>query len=446
MRTDGESAGTRRRSRWALDLTPLRASRDYRLSYAGAGVSALGSMVTYVAVPFQAAALTGSPLMVGLIGVFEFVPLLVMALVGGALADYLDRRRLVLSAEAGLTVLTGVLLVNAMLPTPHLWVLYLVAAATATLDGLQRPALDSMTPRLVAPTLIPAATALNSLRRTVASLVGPMAGGALIAWVGLPVAYGVDLVSFALSLICLFLVRAVPPPPDADRPSLRGVVTGLRYAARRPELLGTYLADFSAMLFGMPLALYPFVAHRLGGPAVLGLLYSAESVGGLLAALGSGWTGRVRRHGLMVVLAAGTWGLAIAGFGLSGSLWLALGCLAVAGAADQISGLFRGSIWDQTIPDHLRGRLAGVEMLSYSSGPALGNLRGGLVARYTGVTGSIVSGGLLCVLGTVVLAVALPRFLRYDSRDGMAHKQAEDEARRKAADGTADPLVEPASG
>lgn len=421
------------RRRWALDLTPLRTSRDFRLSYVGAAVSFLGSMVTYVAIPYQVATLTDAPLLVGLLGVAEFAPLLVTALLGGALADYLDRRTLVLAAEAGFTALTALLVVNALLPHPRLWVLYVIAALAATLDGLQRPALDSMVPRLVAPDELPAASALTSMRSTIGSLVGPLLGGALIAWAGLPAAYGLDLATFAVSLCCLAAVRAVPPPPDADRPSLRGIATGLRYAASRTELLGTYLVDINAMFFGMPLALYPFVAHRLGGPTVLGMLYTAESVGGLVASLTSGWTGRVHRHGVAIVVAAGAWGVAITGFGLAPTLWLALPCLAAAGVADQISGMFRGMVWNQTIPDHLRGRLAGVEMLSYSSGPSLGNLRGGLVARFTGVTGSIVSGGVLCVLGTVALALALPAFRRYDSRDGVARKQAEDAARAAAA-------------
>lgn len=424
---------TEPRRRWALDLAPLRTSRDFRLSYAAGAVSFLGSMATYIAIPYQVATLTDAPLLVGLLGVVEFAPLLVTALLGGALADYLDRRKLVLAAEAGLTVLTAVLVVDALLPHPQLWVLYVVAALVATLDGLQRPALDSMVPRLVTPEEVPAASALISMRGTIATLIGPLLGGALIAWAGLPFAYGLDLATFAVSLGCLAAVRAVPPPPDADRPSLRGIATGLRYAASRKELLGTYLVDINAMFFGMPLALYPFVAHRLGGPTVLGMLYAAESVGGLAASLTSGWTGRVHRHGVAIVVAAGCWGAAIAGFGLAPTLWLALLCLAVAGAADQVSGMFRGMVWNQTIPDHLRGRLAGVEMLSYSSGPSLGNLRGGLVARFTGVTGSIVSGGILCVVGTVVMALALPSFRRYDNRDGVARKRAEDAARAAAA-------------
>jgi MFS family permease len=244
-----------------------------------------------------------------------------------------------------------------------------------------------------------------------------------IAWV-----FAIDLATFAVSLACLAFVRRVPPPPAPDRPSLRSAAEGLRYARSRPEILGTYLVDINAMFFGMAASLYPFVAQRLGGPAVLGLLYAAPSAGSLLATLTSRWSARVHRHGLAVTIAAATWGVAIVGFGLSSSLWLALVFLAAAGAADMVSGIFRAIIWNQTIPDHLRGRLAGIEMLSYSIGPTLGNARAGLGARITGVGGSIVWGGVLCVLGTAALAAALPAFLRYDGRDGLARKIAEDKA------------------
>jgi hypothetical protein len=308
-----------------------------------------------------------------------------------------------------------------------------VAALTAAIDGVQRPALEGLMPRIVAPDEIPAAGALGSLRMHIASLGGPALAGVLIASVGLSWVYAIDLATFAFSLLCLAFVRAVPAPPAADRPSLRSVVTGLRYAGSRQELLGTYLVDINAMFFGMPQALYPFMAERLGGPAVLGLLFAAPSAGSLVATLTSGWVARVHRHGLMVVLAAGAWGMAIVGFGLAGSLWLALVCLLAAGAADMVSGLFRMTIWNQTIPDHLRGRLAGIEMLSYSTGPLLGNVRAGLAARWLGVGGSVISGGVLCVLGTVALAAALPRFVRYDGRDGVARKRVEDEARAAAA-------------
>jgi MFS family permease len=413
--------------RLAIDVSPLRTSRDFRLVFAAGGVSGFGSFITYVTIPYQVYRLTDDPLLVGLLGVVELVPLIFMAFVGGALADYLDRRALVLGAEVAFTLLTGVLLVNALTDKPHLWLLYVVAAVAAAIDGVQRPALEGLTPRIVTAEEIPAASALNSLRMQIAQLGGPAVAGVLIASFDLAWVYAIDLATFAFSLVCLALVRAVPPPPDADRPSLRSVVTGLRYAKSRPELLGTYLVDINAMFFGMPQALYPFMAERLGGPAVLGLLYAAPAVGSLVATLGSGWTNRVHRHGLMVVLAAGAWGLAIVGFGLASWLWLALVFLALAGAADMVSGLFRMVIWNQTIPDHLRGRLAGIEMLSYTTGPLLGQLRSGLVARWS-ISGSIISGGILCVLGTVALAAALPAFLRYDGREGVARKQAEDAA------------------
>jgi MFS family permease len=415
--------------RLGLDLSPLRTSRDYRLVFTGGAVSAFGSFITYVTIPYQVAKLTNDPLMVGLLGVCELVPLLVMAFVGGALADYLDRRLLVRGGEFALAALTGVLLLNALSDRPHLWLLYVVAALAACVDGLQRPALEAMVPRLVEPEQLPAVMALQSLGMQIAQLGGPALAGLLISAVDLTLVYAFDLVTFAVSLTCLTLVRAVPPPPAADRPSIRSVVTGLRYAKSRPELLGTYLVDINAMFFGMPQALYPFLATQLGGPRILGLLYAAPSVGSLIATLTSGWTSRTHRHGLMVLIAAGFWGLGIVGVGVSHTLWLTLACLAFAGGADMISGIFRSIMWSQTIPDHLRGRLAGIEMLSYTTGPLLGQLRSGLMARTRlGVSGSIWLGGVLCMAGTAALAVALPRFLRYDGEDGLARKKAADQA------------------
>jgi MFS family permease len=417
----------RRLTRLGPDLTPLRVSRDFRLVFAGGGISQVGSYITYVTIPYQVYLLTGDPLLVGLLGVCEIGPLLFMAFIGGALADYVDRRRLVLIGEVAFAALTGVLLLNALAGRPQLWLLFVVAGLTAAFDGIQRPALDAMVPRLVAPEQIPAAIVLNTLRGNVTWLAGPALGGILLATVALPIVYAVDLATFAVSLVCLAFVRPVPPPPAAQRPSLRMVGAGLRYATKRPELLGTYLVDINAMFFGMAQSLYPFVAERLGGPAVLGLLYAAPSAGSLLATLLSRWTSRVHRHGLAVTLAAAGWGAATVGFGLSNTLWLALLCLVLAGASDMISGLFRSVIWNQTIPDHMRGRLAGIEMLSYTIGPTLGNARAGVVARFTGIGGSIVWGGALCLVGTVALAAALPAFLRYDGREGLKRKIAEDE-------------------
>jgi MFS family permease len=199
----------------------------------------------------------------------------------------------------------------------------------------------------------------------------------------------------------------------------------VRYAWSRPELLGTYGVDMIAMFFGMPMALFPAFAAELGGAGVLGLLYAAPSLGSLLATATSGWTNRVHRHGLAVIWAAGCWGAAIVAFGFAPNLPLALIALAAAGAADMISGIFRSTIWNQTIPDHLRGRLAGIEQVSYSTGPLLGNLEAGVVASLAGLRASIVSGGVLCVVGVALAALALPAFRRYDAREFEASRRAE---------------------
>jgi MFS family permease len=219
-----------------------------------------------------------------------------------------------------------------------------------------------------------------------------------------------------VGLACLWLMRAVPPPLDAERPSLRRVAEGLRYAASRQELIGTYAVDIIAMFFGMPLALFPAIAQGLGGPSALGLLYAAPAVGAFVFSATSGWTNRVTRHGMGVIVAATLWGLAIVGFGLAPGLPLALFFLGLAGAADMMSGVFRSVIWNQTIPDSLRGRLAGIEMISYTSGPALGNFEAGIVASLFNIRVSVVSGGVLCVIGCVVAAIALPAFRAYDAK------------------------------
>ena len=261
-----------------------------------------------------------------------------------------------------------------------------------------------------------AASALQFSFHNMASLAGPALAGLLIAGAGLTFTYGVDVVSFAASLVVLNAMRTPPPPPDAEPPSWRTIREGLRYATSRQDLVGTYLVDMNAMFFGMPMALFPAIAKGYGGPEVLGLLYAAPSAGSIAVTLTSGWTARVHRHGRAVAYGAALWGVAIVGFGFADALWLAVACLVVAGAMDTISGIFRSAIWNETIPDHLRGRLAGMEMISWSSGPLLGDAEAGLLAALTSVRASVVSGGIACVVGTVALAVALPRFWGYDSR------------------------------
>jgi MFS family permease len=408
----------------AVDIGLLRRRRDFGLLVLGQTVSEAGSMATFVAVPFQVFELTGSSLAVGLLGVAEFAPIIVLALVGGALADAFDRRRLVQVAEVGAALAAGALLVNAALPDPQLWVLYLCAALMAAFTAVRRPPLDALIPRLVERDELKAASALQFSFHNMASLAGPALAGLLIAGAGLTVTYGVDVASFAASLVVLTAMRTPPPPPDAEPPSLRTIVEGLRYARSRQDLVGTYLVDMNAMFFGMPMALFPAIAKRYGGPEVLGLLYAAPSAGSIAVTLTSGWTSRVHRHGRAIVYGAAAWGVAIVAFGFADVLWLAVACLVAAGAMDTISGIFRSAIWNETIPDHLRGRLAGVEMISWSSGPLLGNAEAGLLAALASVRASVVTGGIACVAGTLALAVALPRFWGYDSRTHAAGPDA----------------------
>jgi MFS family permease len=401
-----------------IDVAPLRRSREFRLLFLGQGVSFFGSMVTYVALPYQAYQLSHSSLLVGLLSLTELIPLLITAFVGGALADSVDRRRMLLITESAMCCVIGVLVVNSTSAHPALWVLFVVAFAAAGIDGLQRPSLDAMVPRLVAADELPAASALSSLKGNIGMVAGPPVAGVLIVAVGLPATYGVDVATFIVSLLALSLMHAVPPPPGSEGLSLKAIGDGLRYARSRQDLLGSYLIDMNAMFFGIPTALFPQVATHLGGPAVLGVLYAAPSAGSLLVTATSGWARHLRHNGRAVAVAAAVWGLGIIGFGFAKSLPLAVAGLVVAGGADMVSGLFRTTMWNQSIPDDLRGRLAGIEMLSYSSGPTLGNVEAGIVESLAGLRVSIVSGGVLCVLGTVVLSAAMPRFWNYDSVEG----------------------------
>jgi MFS family permease len=399
-----------------MDLTPLRRSTPFRWLFAGQTISRVGSMITGVAVPYQVYQLTHSSLQVGLIGAVELVPLVAMALVGGAFADAHDRRRLLRWSELALATLSALLVVNALLPAPHLWAVYVIAALSSGISGFHRPALEGMTPRLLSRDLMPAAAGLQSFASTVAATGGPALGGVLIATLGLPATYAIDVLTFVVSLIAIANLPPIPPPESAEPPSTRSILSGLRYASGRQELMGTYVVDIIAMFFGMPNALFPAIAERLGGGRALGLLYAAPAFGAMLVSATSGWTSRVRRHGRAVGLAAMGWGIAIVGFGFASSVWLAVLMLVLAGAADMVSGIFRMTMWNQTIPDNFRGRLAGIEQISYMTGPLLGNVEAGTVAGLVGITGSVVSGGVLCVVGAAVAVSVLPKFWNYDAR------------------------------
>jgi len=411
-----------------LDLSPLRVSRDYRLLFFGQLVSFFGSMMTFIVVPWQMYQLTGSSAMVGYIALAEFVPMFTLAFVGGALADYVDKRMMLRLTEIGQTFLTAVLLVNALLPEAQIWILFVCVALHAGLAALQRPAYESFIQKVIPTDMMSAVMALNSIRFHIGMIVGPAVAGIIATQLSPAVAYSIDLVTFAASLIAVFMLRFVPAPENAERPSFAGVKRGVRYAVSRQELLGTYFIDIAAMFFAFPQALYPALAV-IYGERYIGFFPAAIAIGALTASLTSGWTRNIHRHGVMVTVAALMWGVAILFFGLVESIVPALLFLGAAGFFDMISGIFRGSIWNQTIPNYLRGRLASLEMISYLTGPMLGSAKMGIVAEKWSVKFALVSGGIMCVVAVAGIALLLPKFYRYDGREGVKQREREEAER-----------------
>jgi len=402
-------------SKFAIDISPLKKYPDFRNLWASGLISYLGSMVTYVAIPFQIKELTNSYIAVGIVGAIEIIPLILFGLYGGVLADYVDRKKMVWATEAAALVLSGILLLNSLSSEPKVWVIYVMAGLFASVDGLQRPSADAILPRIVGHKDLPAASALMSLRWQMGVIIGPTIGGIVISTISISAGYGFDVFTFFISLLFLARVGSVPANPEAEKPSLRGLLDGIKYAFSRQDLTGTYLIDLAAMFFAMPTALYPFWADQLGAPWALGFLYAAVTVGSVVVTLTSGWIKTYRFHGRAIIWAAIGWGAAIALAGISNSLILVLLFLAIAGGADMISALFRGTIWNQTIPDNLRGRLAGIELLSYSIGPLAGQLRAASMAAATSLTFSVTAGGLICVFMVALLASFLPKLRKYDA-------------------------------
>ncbi|HSZ38523.1 MAG TPA: MFS transporter [Trebonia sp.] len=420
------------------DLSPLRGSRGFRAVFVSRTVAVLGAQAAEVALLVQAKQLTGSPLVVGLLGIAELVPLLFFGLYGGSLADRFDRRILMRWCEPGMACCALVLLVNSLLPHPALWLLFVVAALLMAISSLQRPSFEAATPRLVTREGLTAAVALLSMVQNISFLIGSSLGGALAITPGPWLVYALDATGFAASFWILRGLPALPPKPasaggaaaagghsgegecDGEsagagpvRPTVREMFAGIRYATTRKDLLGSYLADLSAMIFAYPNALFPFMAVTLHAPWSAGLMFAAPSAGGLLVSATSGWMSRVRRHGLAIALSAAIWGASIAAFGLSPDIYMALVCLLLAGAADECSGIFRDTLWFGTIPDHMRGRMAGVELLSYAGGPPLGQLRSGVMASVFSQRFSLAAGGFACVGAVGLVCASLPAFTRY---------------------------------
>ncbi len=416
----------------AIDLTPLRKYRDFRLIFTAGLFSYFGSMITFVALPFQIKELTGSYWIVGLIGAVEIIPLIIFGLYGGVLADHVDRKKMIWFTEFGTLVATFILFLNALRDKPSVVLIFIIAAIFAALSGLKRPSQEAILPRLVNHGDLPSASALMSLRWQFGGIVGPAVGGILVATFGAETGYLVDCLTFVVSLALLARIKNVPPLTTRTAPSIESLMEGIKYAFSRRDLLGTYVVDLAAMFLAMPMALFPFWADAIGTPWALGLFYSSITAGAVIVTLLSGWMRNYPHHGKAVVFGALGWGVAIVIAGTTDSLVIVIASLVIAGAFDQVSAMFRSFIWNQSIPDELRGRLAGIEMLSYLLGPLGGQARAGGMAAMTSLRTSIIGGGLLCIGFVAAIAAMMPQFRNYDVRTNeFAVKEAEIRKKRE---------------
>ena len=399
-----------------LDLTPLRKSTAYRRLYAASFITNIGSQASYVIVAFQMKQVTHSTWDVGAIGLVELIPLVVFGLYGGVLADHFDRRRLVVACESAKMAVSLTLLVNALQAHPAVWLLYVVVAIGAGLDGLQRPSLTAMNQSLVDHELQREMNALGMFRFTIGAIVGPSLGGVLAANFGTSTVYGLDALTFVASLALLLRLPSMPSSLGNERPSLESLRMGLRYAMGRRDLLGTYIIDLAAMILAFPVVMLPFVADRFSETYALAVLYAAMPAGALIGSLISGIFKNVHRFGRATALAAAAWGAGIAVFGYTNVLAVAVAGLVFGGIADSASAVFRGTMWNQSIPPDVRGRMAGIEVLSYTVGPTLGQFRSGAMAAALGLRSALTLGGLLCSGVCLALPSALPALWRFDDR------------------------------
>ncbi len=399
-----------------MDVEPLRLDRDYRWLWSGQVVNGVGNQITRIALPYQVYVITGSTLAIAALTFFQLIPILLFALGAGSLADAVDRRRLLMATQVGLAACSLALFLLALGGAPPVAALFAVAFVAAGLSAVDQPARSSAIPRLVPPERLPSAIALNQLNFQMASIVGPAFGGILIATVGLAGAYAVDLASFIASFVALLAIHPLPPIGVVTRPGIDAIREGLRFARRRRAILGTFVIDLNAMIFGMPTSLFPVLALDVfgTGPAGLGLMAAAPAAGAFVGAVFSGWVRTVRRTGRAILLAVLAWGLAITAFGLvTVSFPLALLCLAVAGAADVFSAVFRSTLVQLETPDNLRGRVMSIHILVVTSGPRLGDIEAAVVATLTSPQFAVVSGGLLCVVGVGVVARRFPELARH---------------------------------
>ncbi|MGE0879383.1 MAG: MFS transporter [Acidimicrobiia bacterium] len=410
-----------------VDLSPLR-NRQFRLWWTGQTISAVGTTLTRVAIPYEVYKLTGSSLWVGVLGGVSLVPYLAGGLIGGAIADAHDRRRISLMISVVSAVASAALALNAA-SADLVWMIFVLSVLRTAAQAVGSPASRSAVPLIVPATDLPSAAALQSVSYSVSFVLGPAIGGVLLGVIGLTGVYLVDALTFVAPLITWSLMKPLPPVEGAAPPSRASILEGLKLLRGKPVLIGAFVADLDAMIFGMPTALFPaLVDQRFGGSeTMLGLLAAAPFAGALVASVSSGWCKRIVRQGLAVCVCVAAWGVAIVGFGLVDTRAMSLLTLAIAGAADMISGVFRQSILQTATPKEMLGRMEGVGMAVWTSGPALGDLEAGGVAAVTSVDASVVIGGVGCVVGVGLIAALLPGFASY-VKPGAAAGEALEEA------------------
>ena len=398
-----------------VDTTPLRASRDFRMLWIGQAVSFFGGMITMAALPYQVFHATGSSVAVGLLGFAELGPMLVCGLVGGALADAIDKRTLLLVLGVTAMATSAALAANASLSHPQVWLLYVLGIVSTSITALTFPVMRSLLPMLLEGELRPAAYTLQATYGSFGMMAGPAVGGLLIGAVGLNAAYTVDVATYVVALLVFARIAPSPPVTASAATTTASVLEGVRFLRGHVLVMNVFAIDLLAMVFGMPRALFPALADRLhGGAGLYGLLLSSVAAGAFIASLASGWTSRIRHHGRAVLWSVTVWGTAIAFAGLVRTTAIVLFAFVVAGAADMISGVYRSTIAAEVTPDELRGRVSGVEYAVYAGGPVLGDVEAGLVGGLVSVPFAIVSGGLACVAGAAFFAAKVPSFARYE--------------------------------
>ena len=405
--------------RLLADTRPLRESPAFRRLWIGSMLSGVGGALTWFAVPLQVYDMTRSSLAVGAIGIAQMVPLLTIGMLGGSLADAVDKRKLVLVVTCCTAAVSGGLAGQAFAGLHQLWLLYALVALQSSFSAINAPARRSFIPSLLDADQVAAGLALNRVTGQVMLTVGPALAGLITAVpdLGLRTCYLIDAVSFAGSLYGVARLPALRPRPGATKPGLRAVADGVRFIGRSQPLAGAFLADLNATVFGLPTALFPAInAARFGGdPRTLGLFTTAIGVGGLISATLSGPVGHIDRRGRAMLFAVAVWGAAFAGFAVARSLWLTLGMLALAGAADTFTVVFRGVIVQAATPEEFRSRVMAADYVVGAGGGQLGNLEAGALASLTTPVISALSGGLLTIAGAIVIGLAFPGFARYRS-------------------------------